>query len=385
MKHQLLPLLSATILICTASAEWEPHKVCYVWTGDTPPTAQPEDMLTGEFYDYNRNPKGELFTYSGVYKSSSKTIARDLKSATKARGTGAKNPTGSPDVHGQFTYTLRELINGKYNILKKYYRIPHKVATPLLYMPPTHLASLEKSLTGSKPATQPESDFITEDSETTKEKQKTTGSATAYETHASWIGIFRGRVIAPRSMTFRFFAAADDAIAVRFNNKVVLETGNVRPTLYKGNGFKDKACNWNYTLEYQQGLIDGKHPDKKDYVVRKLRSTPYCNRKFLGITGGKPIEVEEGSVYPIEIIIGNDGGKALCYLLTQEVTPGGNAPLQLFRTNESTPSDLKGSGSTYEEKGPDFAEDSPVWKIAASKKNKKSSKQASPRRGFEKL
>ena len=385
MKHQLLTLTASTFVICAAFAEWEPHNVCYVWTGDAPPTAQPEDMLTGEFYDYNRNTKGELFTYSRIYKSSEKSIARDLKSATKARSTGAKNPTGSPDVHGQFAYTLRELINGKHKILKKYYRIPHTVATPMVYMSPTNLGKLEQSLSGPKTATKPESDFLPEDNVETQEKKKKTGSATAYETHASWIGIFRGKVIAPSSMTFRFFAAADDYIAVRFNNKLVLETGHVRPGLYRGNGFKDKACNYNYTLEYQQLLSDEKIPDKKDYVVRKLRSTPYCNRRFLGITGGKPVEVEEGSAYPIEIIIGNNGGKALCYLLTQEVTSGGNAPLQLFRTNDSTPSDLRVSSNYFDEKGPEFAEDSPIWKVVSSKKSKKTTKPSSSISGFEKL
>lgn len=139
-------------------------------------------------------------------------------------------------------------------------------------------------------------------------------------------------------MDFRFYGAADDTIVVRFNNKVVLETGRFRPALYHGNGIRDNACcDGSELLTYQKEVAAGKHPDKRDYVVQKLKSTPYCNSRFNGITGGSPVKVKEGKVYPIEIIIGNNGGKALFYLLTQEVTADNRAPLHLFRTNDHIP------------------------------------------------
>lgn len=387
MKTRILTTLVTLFSICSpaATAEWEPRGLCYTWTGDPEAGRNADDMLIGEFYDYNRNPDGDLFTYSGVYKTEKQGIARDLKLVTKARGTGAKNPTNSPDVHGQFASTLRELINGRYKILKKYYRYPYTVAVPHIYMPPSSIKSLESVLSGPKPAVEPESDFLPDEGSTRSQKRKKTGKATSYDSHVSWFGVFRGKVIAPKSMTFRFFAAADDALAVRFNNKLVLETGHFRPAQYRGNGIREKACNWEYTLEYQKELAAGNIPDRKDYVVRKLRSTPYCNAKFLGITGGSPIEVTEGTPYPIEIIIGNNAGKFLCYLLTQEVTTDRNAPLKLFRTNDSLPSPLTSGSSANSEAGPDFDENSEIWKIASPKKDKKSKKASTRGKKFEKL
>ncbi len=374
MKRFILSLTVSTFFTLSALAEWEPRGICHVWTGREKPDKTPTDMLEGEFYDYNRNPKGDFFTYSGIYQSSqSGSInTRSLSEATKVRKTGAKNPTNSPDVHGQFAYTLKELMHGRYGILKRYYKYPQKVAASHIYLSPiTSIKSLEDELNG---LTEADSDFIDAGSMSNGKKD---GKAKAYGDHISWFGVFRGKVIAPRSMTFRFFGAADDAIAVRFNDELVLETGFFKPALYQGNGIKDKGCNWEYTKTYQQEVAEGKHPDKEGYVVRKLKSTPFCNDCFNGVTGGKPITVTEGKAYPIEIIIGNNGGGTLYYLLTQEVTPRNNAPLQLFRTSDATPTNppsFKGySEKHYHEQGPAYSSDSDIWKVAGkSAKNKKS-------------
>ena len=374
MKRFILSLTVSTFFTLSTLAEWEPRGICHVWTGREKPDKTPTDMLEGEFYDYNRNPKGDFFTYSGIYQSSqSGSInTRSLSEATKVRKTGAKNPTNSPDVHGQFAYTLKELMHGRYGILKRYYKYPQKVAASHIYLSPiTSIKSLEDELNG---LTEADSDFIDAGSMSNGKKD---GKAKAYGDHISWFGVFRGKVIAPRSMTFRFFGAADDAIAVRFNDELVLETGFFKPALYQGNGIKDKGCNWEYTKTYQQEVAEGKHPDKEGYVVRKLKSTPFCNDCFNGVTGGKPITVTEGKAYPIEIIIGNNGGGTLYYLLTQEVTPRNNAPLQLFRTSDATPTNppsFKGySEKHYHEQGPAYSSDSDIWKVAGkSAKNKKS-------------
>ena len=366
MKTAFLSTIAA-LLILPCLAKWEPRGMCYVWTGSDSPE-KPEDMLMGEVYDYNRSPKGEFFTYSGVYSEGNNS----RRAARKARQSGAINPTGSPDVHGQFAYTLTMLMQGKDNILNKYYKYPFHVATPHIYLAPISFKSLTSELEGP----QEESDFLSD----SDASQKKTGTGQSYSNHISWFAVFRGAVIAPKSMTFRFFGAADDAIAVRFDDKLVLETGFFKPALYRGNGKKDKGCDWSYTVAYQKEVAEGLHSDKKDYVVRKLRSTPFCNEAFNGITGGTLIEVEEGKVYPIEIIIGNNGGHTLFYLLTQEVTPGNNAPLQLFRTNRAQPSlptSFKEYSRThYGEQGPDFAKDSPIWKIGKKQPRKKKKKQA---------
>lgn len=390
MKHSLLTLAASVCLTLSSSAEWKPYGFCYVWTGNTPPADAPEGMLQGELYDYNRNPKGDFFTYSSVYREG-KSSQKDLKTVMKDRQTGAKNPTNSPDVHGQFVYTLRELINGKSKLLKKYYKYPYTVAAPHFYMAPVRFSSLDSALKTRTTVTEENaetSDFLPDEAGTKKERKAE--KAKDYDDHVSWFGIFRGKVIAPKSMTFRFYGAADDSIAVRFDDKLVLETGHAKPAIYKGNGIKDRACQWDDTPNYQKEVAEGKHPDKRDYVIRKLRSTPYCNIRFNGLTGGRPIKVTKGEAYPIEIIIGNNGGHSLFYLLTQEVTPGNNAPLQLFRTNSDSPTrpknGLTNSSNYYGEKGPDFEADSIIWTVArknAGKADKKKPKQTKER--FRKL
>ena len=117
--------------------------------------------------------------------------------------------------------------------------------------------------------------------------------------------------------------------------------------------------------------------------MQKLKSTPYCNRTFGGLTGGVPITVKEGAVYPIEIIIGNIGGTTLYYLLTQEVTPEGNAPLQLFRTNEASPT-KPSYGISSTEDGPLYEADSDIWQIASTTKKKKEPEKKAMER-FQKL
>lgn len=380
MKNSLTILTASillTVSLLSSAATWEPRGMCYVWSGDEVPEHAPKDMLTGVIYDYNRDTKGNFFSYSGVYASDSQNPpTRSLKTAIKVRSTGAKNPTNSPDVHGQFAYTLKELINGKYSILKRFYKYPFFVAAPHIYMSPCRFSSLSSELEGSgakNAKASPESDFISDGS-----SPSIGGKAKAYDDHISWFAIFRGKVIAPKSMVFRFYGAADDAIAVRFDDKLVLETGFFKPHLYRGNGMKDKGCDWDYTKEYQKEVAAGKHAEKKGYVVQKLKSTPFCNDAFNGVTGGVPIKVKKGQEYPIEIIIGNNGGGALFYLLTQEVTPENKAPLQLFRTNDAAPtlpnSFNEHSSTHYGERGPDFSKDSPVWKIVPKISGKKKSK-----------
>ncbi|MBR5195816.1 MAG: hypothetical protein IKW48_06725 [Akkermansia sp.] len=369
MKINRFILTLATAAILPVQAEWEPRGLCHVWTGGGAPEA-PEDMLTGVIYDYNRNPKGEFFTYSGVYSSENTTprLGKSLKEVQKIRHTGAKNPTNSPDVHGQCAQVLKLLMQGKKAILSKVYKYPYHVAAPHIYMAPTKTSDPVNILKGKKGG---DSDFI---ADTNTQSTK----ATSHKDHASWIGVFRGTVVAPKSMKFRFCGAADDSIIVNFNNDMVLETGYVHPEIYKGNGIKDPGCDWEpeVILNYQKNLAAGKIPGRKGYEVIALRSTPYTNKRFNGITCGAPITVEEGKAYPIEIIIANNGGTAMHYLLTQELGTGGQAPLQLFRTSDAPvtlPYGTRSTSSEYEA-GPSYEEDSPIWKVKGRKSKKEKTK-----------
>ena len=382
MKRIISPVISALMLACVlpVAAEWEPRGMCYVWAGSTAPKEAPEGMLQGELYDYNRTPKGEFFTYSGIYNSDNATgkIAKSLKEAHKIRSSGAKNPTNSPDVHGQCAQVLKTLMQGKSSILSKLYKYPYHVATPHIYMAPVKTSDPENILKGKKES---DSDFIA-DTNTHSTKAK------SHKDHSSWIGIFKGSVIAPKSMKFRFCGAADDSIIVNFDNEMVLETGYVHPGIYKGNGIKDPGCDWEpaVIIKYQRDLAAGKIPGRSDYEVIALRSTPYTNKKFNGITCGTPITVEEGKAYPIEIIIANNGGTAMHYLLTQEISSGTKAPLQLFRTNDAPvthPYGTRATSSEYEA-GPSYEKDSLIWKVKR-KKSKKDKKKLKADNRFRKV
>ena len=369
MKLHALFLTLATAAMLPAQAEWVNRGLCHVWTGGGSPET-PEDMLTGVIYDYNRDPKGEYFTYSGIYnkEGNSPALGKSLKDAQKIRNTGAKNPTNSPDVHGQCAQVLKMLMQGKKSILSKLYVYPYHVAASHIYMAPAKTSDPSNILKGKKGG---DSDFIA-DTNTHSTK------ATSHKDHASWIGIFKGTVEAPKSMKFRFCGAADDFIIVIFNKEMVLETGYFHPGIYKGNGYKDPGYSWSSESieKYQKNLAAGKIPGRKDYEVIALRSTPYTNKRFNGITCGSPITVEEGKPYPIEIIIANNGGTAMHYLLTQELGTGGQAPLQLFRTSDAPvtlPYGSQATSSVYEA-GPTYEEDSPIWKVKGKKSKKAKNK-----------
>ena len=372
----ILILIAAAAALLPTHAEWVNRGLCHVWDGDGTPDT-PEDMLPGVIYDHNRSVKGEYFTYSGIYAEEGKGAGagKSIKAINKIRSTGAKNPTGSPDVHGQCAYVLKQLMRKSDDILKKLYKYPFSVALSHVYMAPAKTSALENILRGKHSS---ESDFI---ADTTSSNTK----ANAYKNHTSWIGIFKGNVIAPKSMKFRFCAAADDSIIVNFDGNMVLETGYIHPDLYKGNGVKDPACcsTTERSREFQKQLVAGKIAGRKGYDVIALRSAPYTNSKFNGITCGPTISVEEGKAYPIELIISNNGGTALCYLFTQEITSGEMAQLQLFRTSDAPvtrPYASLATSSRYES-GPAYDEDSPIWQI----KGKKSKKAPKPRNQFHKM
>ncbi len=331
-------------------------------------------MLTGVFYDFNRATDGELYSYSGIYTQGKK----DLKTATRIKKSGAVNPTNSPDSYGQFAYIMRELAKGRSNHLKPYYKYPYTVAAPHFYLAPINFESLNEELNGAHNAKSSSSDII---SSNNNKKATAKGSGNVEQLNNSYIGVFKGRVIAPRSMTFRFFGIGDDTILVRFNDKLVLESGYVRTTLYDGDGKNSKKSHTESFWQYYQDMAAGKIKEKQDYLILQLKSAPLCNIAFGGLIGGHPITVEKGKAYPIEVIIGNISAHAWYYLLTQEVTDGNDAPLHLFRTNTDEPTrplsfhqfDRRKHGTVFfKEDGVAYTTDSMVWKIAGkSSKDKK--------------
>lgn len=378
LAHLFTLFLLATAL--PTLAEWEPRGLCYVWTGDGKPDS-PGDMLTGEIYDYNLSKEGKHFTYSEIYYPDELFTAKQLDVATAQRfrkikaeiqnrvlASKADNPTNSPDFRGHYISTFKELLEGRTDVLKKCYKYPHRIAAPHIFMPAANFPSLDAGLGQSATS----SDIIAP-------AAAPGGTAKSKTIPSSWIAVFRGKVIAPRSMTFRFFGSAEDNIAVRFNGELVLETGINQPLIYMGNGFRGKGSSIHSTKVYNQEVAAGKYPERKDYLLLMLKSTPYINEVHGGLMGGSPVTVKKGQTYPIEIIIGNEGEAAYYYLLTQEVTPDNHAPMHLFRTNgahPTTPSfrEHKDWMSRHFDSGPNFINNSDIWKIApkAKKKKKKS-------------
>lgn len=378
LAHLFTLFLLATAL--PTLAEWEPRGLCYVWTGDGKPDS-PGDMLTGEIYDYNLSKEGKHFTYSEIYYPDELFTAEQLDVATAQRfrkikaeiqnrvlASKADNPTNSPDFRGHYISTFKEVMEGRTDVLKKCYKYPHRIAAPHIFMPATDFPSLDAGL--GQPATS--SDIIAPAS-------APGGTAKSKTIPNSWIAVFRGKVIAPRSMTFRFFGSADDNIAVRFNGELVLETGLFQPLIYKGNGSRGKGGSIDSSKVYNQEVAAGKYPERKDYLLLMLKSTPYINEVHGGLMGGTPVTVKKGQTYPIEIIIGNKAGYAFFYLLTQEVTPDNHAPMHLFRTNGAHPTTPsfrahKDWKRRHFDSGPNFINNSDIWKIApkARKKKKKS-------------
>lgn len=128
-----------------------------------------------------------------------------------------------------------------------------------------------------------------------------------------WLCVYRGSVRAPKSGVFRFVGTGDDFIAVRFNGELVLQAGYRYPA-----GGRGADC-------------------------ERIANTPGIPRRDCelgGLLAGRCFEVKEGEFYPIEIAVGDSGGKMGYVLLIQELSPGAvedTALPDLFRTHICTP------------------------------------------------
>lgn len=318
-------------MISPATAEWEKRPVAYVWTGAEEAEKAPEGLLRGTIYDIKRDRRGKL-------KPQVQQHAGDWWN----------------HVRNDYMETMKDIMARRHSDIKYNYEYKTPCAVGHLYLQRRYGVNMdgELDLASGMKATEAAADFISESAEAIP---------------GGWIGVFKGRVKAPRTMKFRFVGSADDTIIVRFGGKVVLESGYVLPSVFTGNN-SDEAFSKGTEKQYIQNLRSGKDPKHKDYKLLQLKSAGFFNNTFGGLVGGTPVSVKEGSDYPIEIIIGECGRHGFYYLLTQEITKEKNAPLMLFRTNEDWPASQPGS-----EPGPAYSKDSPIWKTVSAKKKKKKS------------
>lgn len=188
---------------------------------------------------------------------------------------------------------------------------------------------------------------------------------------SAWVVVYRGKVKSPISGKIRFVGTGDDYLGVRFGGKLVLEGGyNVpMPNAKKGEpSFLPHA-------QFKALVQGGKSRIHRGYEFLQYPGIPHWNNTISGLTAGTEITVKEGTVYPIEIAITEEGG-AFGYALMWEhlsenpiVKNGkvqGGKKFYLFRTNFSMPEraelqKLIGKHAHGEMEWPEFEQDSPIW------------------------
>ncbi len=195
---------------------------------------------------------------------------------------------------------------------------------------------------------------------------------------SAWAAVYRGKVRAPKSGKFRFVGAGNHLICVRFDKKLVLEAGWAVPSLHKPSD-KNPWGTWamkGITKDYQNAIKQGKDRDHKDYKIYPNSGTAGWNGSLGGMIGGDIIKVEEGKVYPIEILVCDPAGGTFGFaLLIEDIDnpvklkdKNGQPLLDIFRTNFSTPDKkqleaaIKAAGLAPEGmQFPNYNPDSLIW------------------------
>lgn len=278
-------------------------------------------------------------------------IAADENSVLTGRFFDLKQPVDNsarPLYREDVVNYIREFMENDWDqeMLEKYYSPKVKLAAPYFYLPRCKASYAPKAF-----------ECNGEGEERKVEPQ-------------NWVVVYSGQVTAPESGTYRFVGMGDDAIVVRFNKEVVLESGWSIPSR--------NSMTLGIRPPYQKE-ITRKEPG---YALYQYRETPHWNHELGGIASGATFEVEEGESYPIEILLseipGNEFG--FCLLIEKieqspapygRFAPGKSPILALFRTNDTTPDmeeieeKLTENGEDYTVsrplEAPPFAEDSPIW------------------------
>ncbi len=150
-----------------------------------------------------------------------------------------------------------------------------------------------------------------------------------------WVAVYRAKVKAPVSGTFRFLGAGDSVMGVRFNGRNVLACGMHKLTA--------GAEGWNKYFFDEGNNIEMKEADRQDLIA--YTGCEYWNGLFGGFRRGETFSVDAGQWYDMEVLISEIGGGNFGFcLLIENVNEEGGAktkdgkPLyQLFRTSFITP------------------------------------------------
>ena len=197
---------------------------------------------------------------------------------------------------------------------------------------------------------------------------------------AAWLVVYRGKVKSPVSGTVRFVGTGDDFIAVRFGGKMVLEAGYRIPSAYKKNDLSMVTVSGGDLAKYKERIKKGEDRVHGRYEFINYPGINTWNSEIGGLTAGDPIKVKEGTSYPIEIAITEEGGKFGYVLMWEHMSDNpvvksgkvtGGKKFYLFRTNFSAPSKdeleklmgkhaVRANGKVVME-WPEFDPDSPIW------------------------
>jgi hypothetical protein len=126
---------------------------------------------------------------------------------------------------------------------------------------------------------------------------------------------------------------------------------------------------------YKADVKSGKDRAHRNYEFIQYPGIPTWNKEIGGLTAGDPVQVKEGTVYPIEIAITEEGGKFGYVLMWEDMTNNavikggkvtGGKKFYLFRTNFNMPEkaalkQLIGKHAAGEMEWPEFDQDSPIW------------------------
>jgi len=185
-----------------------------------------------------------------------------------------------------------------------------------------------------------------------------------------WVCIYSGNVVAPFSGKFRFVGYGDDILLIRFNRQIVFDYGWCSATLAKNLWFLG-----NGQESYHQ-ILSG-HPENEQQRRAVADSVIYSKHKLdvyfpnfesrHGVAKGPMLEVQEGQVYPIEVMISEVPGGSFSMVLFVEQLDANGAPLEpnpdsltLFRTTLDLPDHPK------QRDFPDFKPYGPIWRVVRS-------------------
>lgn len=191
---------------------------------------------------------------------------------------------------------------------------------------------------------------------------------------SAWLAVYRGRVIAPKTGTFRFVGTGDDFFVVRFNNTMVLDAGYYLPTRWTPQNHRAAYVATFHGTDYHRLIARGGDPKRRHYKF--ITGIPGCgiwDNELGGLTAGNPFDVREGQEYDIEITISEiPGGKFGFVLFIEDITKGEKKrpkTFDLFRTAPVNPDpekvmqSLRDADCYVQDNFIPFNEDSLIWEV----------------------